>query len=219
MNLRALANEDYLLWEALALSLAIHLMMSRVGQLTFHFHEKHTVEIDITNMGRLGMPVVPRRVAAPAPTEPVAPPKEWVQPKPGQKAEPAPIPTKPVHAPPPEAPEPPPPSEYNVGIGGYNAVVLSRIPQLLNLSALRAILQRLYPETARSQGRQGMVVLDLHIDTEGHVKSVDVVQSGGADFDDAAKRAALLLRFTPAFLGSQRVAVKMRQAIQFKLEQ
>ena len=27
------------------------------------------------------------------------------------------------------------------------------------------------------------------------------------------------LRFTPAFLGSQRVNVKMRQAIQFKLEQ
>jgi outer membrane biosynthesis protein TonB len=45
------------------------------------------------------------------------------------------------------------------------------------------------------------------------------VQSAGTDFDQAAQKAAKLLRFTPAFLGSQRVGVKMRQAIQFKLEQ
>ena len=108
----------------------------------------------------------------------------------------------------------------NIASGwGGNVTVLSRIPQLLNLSDLRAILQRFYPEEARSQGRQGIVVLDLHIDTEGHVVSVDVVRLGGSDFDGAAMKAAKLLRFTPAFLGSQRVNVKMRQAIQFKLEQ
>jgi len=50
------------------------------------------------------------------------------------------------------------------------------------------------------------------------VKSADIVQSGGADFDEAARKAVSLLRFSPAFLGSQRVAVKMRQAIQFRLE-
>ena len=108
--------------------------------------------------------------------------------------------------------------EYSVGTGDGSANVHSRIPQLLNLSDLRAILQHFYPEEARSQGREGMVVLDIHIDTEGHVASVDVVRSGGSDFDEAARKAVNLLRFTPAFLGSHRVAVKMRQAIQFKLE-
>jgi TonB family protein len=212
---RSFFNDDYLLWEALVLSLGLHFCLLHAGTFTLHFQQKHTVEIDITNMGHIGMPAAPKQPAAPPP-KPAAKPKEWIQPQPGQKVAPAPIPTQPV-APTPE--EPPPPQEYSVGTGDINAPVLSRIPQLLNLSDLRAILQRFYPEQARSEGRQATVVLDLHIDTEGHVQNVDIVRSGGADFDDAAIRAAKLLRFTPAFLGSQRVGVKMRQAIQFKLEQ
>jgi protein TonB len=217
-TLRHLWSDDNLFWEALALSLGLHVFVSfKAGEFSLHYQQKHTVEIDITNMGHIGMPGPVRKAAAPAPApKPVAPPKEWVKPALNQKVVPAPFPTQPVPAPPPE--EAPPP-EYNVGTGGGSAIVLSRIPQLLNLSDLRTILQRFYPEEARSQGRQGIVVLDLHIDTEGHVASVDVVRSGGSDFDEAAKKAAKLLRFTPAFLGSQRVAVKMRQAIQFRLEQ
>jgi len=216
--LRTLWNDDNLFWEAFILSLGIHVFVSfKAGEFSLHYQQKHTVEIDITNMGHIGMPAPPRRAAAAPVPKPAAPPKEWVKPAPNQKVEPAPIPTQPVPAPPPE--EPPPPSEYSLGTGDASATVLTRIPQLLNLSDLRAILQRFYPEEARSQGREGMVVLDLHIDTDGHVKTVDVVRSGGPDFDEAAKKAVMLLRFTPAFLGTQRVAVKMRQAIQFKLEQ
>jgi TonB family protein len=135
--------------------------------------------------------------------------------RPQPESGPAQIPTQPV-TPTPE--EPPPPQEYNIGTGDATTV-LSRIPQLLNLSDLRAILHRFYPVQARTDGRQATVVLDLHIYTDGHVQNVDVVRSGGADFDAAAIRAVKLLRFTPAFLGSQRVGVKMRQAIQFKLEE
>ena len=207
-------NEDYLLGEALLLSLGLHFLLFHAGAMTFQFHEKHTVEIDITNMGHIGVPAAPKRAAAPPPPKPVAKPKEWVKPAPGQKMEPAPIPTAPVAALPPEEA---PPQEYSVGTGDATTV-LSRIPQLLNLSDLRAILKRYYPEEARSQGREGTVVLDLHIDKDGHVSAVDVVRSGGTDFDEAAKKAVMLLRFTPAFLGSERVGVKMRQAIQFKLE-
>ncbi|HVO32613.1 MAG TPA: energy transducer TonB, partial [Elusimicrobiota bacterium] len=155
---------------------------------------------------------------APAPPKPAPPRKEWVKPRPEQKVVPAPVPTKPV-APEPEPPPPeppPPPQEYAIGTGEVNN--LSRLPQLLNLSDLRAILKRFYPEEERSQGRGATVVLDIHIDTDGRVKSADIVQSGGADFDEAARKAVSLLRFSPAFLGSQRVAVKMRQAIQFRLE-
>lgn len=224
MNLRYFWNEDYLLSEALFLSVGVHFLLLHAGALTFHFQQKHTVEIDITNMGHLGMPGPAPRAAA-APPKPVARAKEWVKPAPDQKIVPAPIPTQPVPAPTPEEPPPAPAAtgngtgEYGIGTGDGSANVLSRIPQLLNLSDLRAILQRFYPEEARSQGREATVVLDVHIDTDGHVTSVDIVRSGASDFDEAAKKAAMLLRFTPAFLGSQRVAVKMRQAIQFKLEQ
>jgi TonB family protein len=88
----------------------------------------------------------------------------------------------------------------------------------VNLSDLQTIMRRCYPEDAREQGRQASVVLDLHIDTGGHVNQVDIVRSGGTEFDEAAIKVAKLLHFTPAFLGSRRVNVKMRQAIQFKLE-
>ena len=214
MTTRTFWNDDALFWEALALSLAIHVFVSfKAGEFSLHFEQKHTVEIDITNMGHIGMPTAPKP-AAPLP-KPTAKPKAWVAPAPNQKVVPAAIPTQPV-APTPE--EPPPPQEYNIGTGDATTV-LSRIPQLLNLSDLRVILQRFYPEQARSDGRQATVVLDLHIDTDGHVQNVDIVRSGGADFDAAAVRAVKLLRFTPAFLGSHRVGVKMRQAIQFKLEE
>jgi len=208
-------NEDYLLLEALVLSLGMHVLLFHAGEFSFHFQQKHTVEIDITNMGHIGMPGPAHKAAAPIPPKPAPKPKEWIKPAPNQKVEAAPIPTQAVPAPPPEEP---PPSEYNVGTGDGSANVLSRIPQLVNLSDLRAILQRFYPEEARSQGREGTVVLDIHINTDGHVTAVDIVKSGGSDFDAAAEKAVMLLRFTPAFLGSQRVGVKMRQAIQFKLE-
>ncbi len=219
MRFQALWNDDNLFWEALVLSLGIHVFVSfKAGEFSLHFQQKHTVEIDITNMGHIGMPAPVRQaVTPPTPAEPSAPRKEWVKPAINQKVVPAAIPTQPV-APTPEEP-PPPPQEYNIGTGDTSATVLSRIPQLLNLSDLRAILQHFYPEQARTDGRQATVVLDLHIDTDGHVQNVDVVRSGGADFDAAAIRAVKLLRFTPAFLGSQRVGVKMRQAIQFKLEE
>jgi len=224
MTFRDLFSDDYLLWEALGLSALLHLGLFHVSGWTYEFHQKHIVEIDITNMGHVGMPG-PARQAAPPP-KPAPRPKEWVKPATSQKVAPAPIPTQPVPAPAPEEPPPPSPAatgtgtgEYGIGTGDGSASVLSRIPQLLNLSDLRVILQRFYPEDARSQGRQATVVLDLHIDTDGHVTSADIVQSGGEDFDQAAKKAVLLLHFTPAFLGTQRVNVKMRQAIQFKLEE
>jgi TonB family protein len=94
---------------------------------------------------------------------------------------------------------------------------LSRLPQLLNLGDLHAILQRFYPEAERLRGNKGTVVIDLHVDMDGHVTSVDIVRSAAPDFDDAAKHVGLLLRFSPAYLGTQKVPVKLRQAIQFNL--
>ena len=126
----------------------------------------------------------------------------------------------------PAAPEPEPsptpgpagngaPGEYGEGEGDMAA--LTRLPQLLNLGDLRAILKRFYPEEERLRGRQGTVVIDLHVDADGRVTSVEIVRSAAPDFDEAAKRVGLLLRFSPAYLGAQKVPVKLRQAIQFNL--
>lgn len=226
MKRGSLWRDEYILWEALALSVMLHWFALHAGAISARLHHKETVEIDITNMGHLGSTALPKTADAPPP-KPVAKPKAWVQPSPEQKIAPAPIPTQPVPAPAPE-PQTPPLSptaatgpangEYGVGTGEGGEGQLSRLPQLLNLSDLNAILQRFYPEQARTERREATVVLDLHIDADGRVGSADIVQSGGADFDDAARRVVRLLKFTPAFVGSRRVAVKMRQAIQFKLE-
>jgi TonB family protein len=217
---RSFYNEDALLWEALVLSVFAHFLLFHVGAVSFRFHEKRTIEIDITNMGHLAMPYRTASSTAHA-AKSAAPAKEWLKPAPNQKTVPAPIPTQPVAPTPEEPPAPPAPGptngEYGIGAGETN--IISRIPQLRNLRDLNAILRRYYPEAERTAGHQGMVVCDLHIDMEGNVSAVDVVRSAGPAFDDAARNVAKLLHFTPAFLGAHRVPVKMRQAIQFKLEE
>lgn len=201
-------NEKNVFWEALAASLALHFLLFNAGNLSLKFPSRHVVEIDITNMGRLG-PVGAPRLSSPPP-KPAARPKKWLKSR-NPPANPAPIPTKAVAPTPEEAPPEP-------AAGGGSLVGLSRLPQLLNLTDLKTILRKLYPESERTEGREGTVVLDLHVDEDGNVTSAEVVKSAGAAFDEAAVRAAKLLRFSPAFLGSRRVPVKLRQAIQFKIE-
>jgi TonB family protein len=215
--MKALFKEEYLFREAIAASVALHLLMMNAGRLSFQWSQKHQVEIDITNMGHMGGPRPPAPApAAPAP-KPVAPPKEWTKPADDQKVAPAPIPTAPV----PQAPEPPPPplpAEIGINTGDGRQDQISKLPQLLNLSDLSIILQKFYPEKAREEGRQATVVMDIHIGQDGKINAVEVVQSGDPDFEAAAIHVAQLLRFKAACVNGQPVAVKMRQAIQFKLE-
>jgi len=213
----ALRREDNYIWEALGASLALHLLLFHAGDIGARLPKKREVELDITNM-RMSAPAEPRppQPRAPAPPKPAAPPKQWLQSAPGQKVAPAAAPTKPVpqEAPPP----PPPPAEIGVGTGDGRQLQLARLPQLLNLSDLAAIQQRFYPEDAREDGRQATVVLDIHIGGDGRVTGVEIVQSTDPEFDQPAIHVAQLLRFTPAYLADRPVAVKMRQAIQFKLQ-
>jgi TonB family protein len=180
------------------------------------------VELDLTLSGHLGSPGVPRTVRHSAPAAPIAAPKAWVAAKPNQKVAMPDLKTPTA----PEKPETPPPSTGGPsgGLGEVSVVEggnpgLTQLPQLLNLSDLSSILKRFYPERERVLGRGGTVVIDLHVDAEGQVKSVDVVRSGGADFDSAARRVGLLLRFSPAYMGAQKVPVRLRQAIRFNMAQ
>ncbi len=204
MNFRFLLRDNNLLWEAVIVSLVFHIVLINMGKFSFQFFERHTVEIDITSMGHIGMQQNQPKPAIPALKE-----EEWIKAARGKKVKPAPIPKKPV----------PPPKENPPEQNEYSGTTLSRIPLVSNFSDLKAILQKFYPEQARIEGRESDVTLDMHIDTEGTVRSVDIVSSGGSDFDEAAIKVAKLLKFTPAFVGSHRVAVKLRQTFQFRLEE
>jgi TonB family protein len=221
MNPETRWSDDRFIWKAFAISLSLHALLFGVKGLSPYTPANKFIEVDITNIGPPGA----ASGSAKAPDKPPDKIKKAARTKPQPPPAPTAVSVPSAAAPPPPEEQPPPQAaagnaagEYGIGTGDGSATVLSRIPVLLNLSDLRAILQRFYPEEARSRGREATVVLDIHINPGGRVTSVDIVRSGGADFDEAAKKAALLLRFSPAYLGTERVGVKMRQAIQFKLE-
>lgn len=101
---------------------------------------------------------------------------------------------------------------------GDGGTPLSAMPKLLNKDEIMALLRRFYPEAERRAGREGDVVVAIHIGRDGAVSSVDVLRSSGPAFDDAAKKVAALMRFSPAVsLGGKPVAVKLPQQVQFRL--
>ncbi len=208
-------DEDTLLWKMLALSFLLHVILFNLGKISWTPAGKPTMEIDLTStvsLGPLKKSGTPHAAAKPAPK------KEWVKPSPQQKSFPAPKPqSTPAEIP---KPTPNPLASNNAGSGSASSgtgIQVSRYPQLVNLNQLQALLKKFYPEEARLKHIESTVVLDIHLDASGHVVKVDLVKSGGSDFDAAAIKAAKLLRFTPAYVGDKPVAVKIRQAISFKI--
>ncbi|HOW28085.1 MAG TPA: energy transducer TonB [Elusimicrobiota bacterium] len=108
-------------------------------------------------------------------------------------------------------------SGYGYG-GEGDGVGLSRLPRLLNREEIRRNLQRFYPERERRLGQEGVVVVDVHIGDDGQVGRIEIVESGGESFDDAARAVVKEMRFSPAMVGPTPVAVKIRQSIVFRIE-
>jgi hypothetical protein len=64
-------------------------------------------------------------------------------------------------------------------------------------------------------GRGGRVTLDVRVSETGEVTDVELVESDADSLTiDAAKRAAWALRYHPALLGAERVAVWCRQVFE-----
>jgi len=103
------------------------------------------------------------------------------------------------------------------GTGEVDWIYLTDLPSMMNRDDLIRNMRRFYPESERRAGREGTVVLDVHIGRDGQVSAVDVVESAGPAFDEAAKKVIFAARFSPARIGLNNVAVKIRQAIAFQL--
>lgn len=91
-------------------------------------------------------------------------------------------------------------------------------PRLLNLDELQANIRKYYPETERRAGKESHVTLTLDIGVDGAVSDVRVAASGGADFDEAAKKAAQAMRFAPATKAGVPVAVEINEGIDFQTD-
>jgi len=75
-----------------------------------------------------------------------------------------------------------------------------------------------YPESARRDGAQGLVVLDVTVSPEGTPLDVAVAQSSGvATLDAAAVSAVIRWRFAPARRDGDAVEARIRIPVRFRL--
>lgn len=105
------------------------------------------------------------------------------------------------------------------GEGEVDLVYLTDRPRLLNKEELLRAVRRLYPEEERRAGREGTVGVLVHLNRDGQVAALDIADSDGPLFDEAARKALSLARYAPARQGERAVAVKFKQPILFRLEE
>lgn len=238
------AGEE-LFHRCLAASLALHVGVFFLSRFLSQasFRSPAGFEIDLTHSflggtgpAKLGAPkpLVPKAAGEPLPAErgvtPAAipvPPKDWVLPGPHTK----------TVEPPPEAAATRggavggtgtsplvggsgPGADYGTPDGtGDGGSGLLQWPRLLNRDEMLANLRRFYPESERRAGREGRVVVALHIGADGRVDPVDVVSGSSPAFDAAARKVGALMRFAPAVGPRGPVPVKLPQTILFRLEE
>ena len=76
-----------------------------------------------------------------------------------------------------------------------------------------------YPESARRQGVEGIVLLKMRITEQGRVEDVQVERSAGhSDLDQAAMEAVKHWHFEPARRAGEAVAVWVIIPVEFKIQ-
>lgn len=75
-----------------------------------------------------------------------------------------------------------------------------------------------YPVEAKKRGIQGKVIFEILIDKDGKVRDVVLLKSLEDSLDIAAREAMLKFKFSPAQMDDEKVAVKIKYAINFVLE-
>jgi len=79
-------------------------------------------------------------------------------------------------------------------------------------------IQPHYPEHARLMGRESDVKLELTVEADGRVSHVEVLSSGGEEFDREAEDALERARFFPARKASEPVATLVSFTVRFRLD-
>jgi protein TonB len=105
-----------------------------------------------------------------------------------------------------------------IGSGSGNGQGSSGNGIALTQASYRDTPKPVYPESARSEGREGRVLLRVLVDDQGRTKSVEINSSSGSDaLDRAAAEAIRRWRFHPARYGNQTVESWLRIPIEFRL--
>jgi protein TonB len=118
-----------------------------------------------------------------------------------------------------EAAPPPPSMEEEV----MDFFAVEEPPQIQGgQQKLYEYLQRnnLYPEMARKAGIPGDVLIGFVVSSKGEPTDVQVIQERPKDlgFGEAGVKAIKAMKFSPGYQRDRPVAVRMQQAIRFRLE-
>ncbi len=76
-----------------------------------------------------------------------------------------------------------------------------------------------YPSLARRMGKEGRVVLKLLIDRDGRLRDIEVVESAGFGFLEAAITAAKQSTYAPAVRNGEAVTSRAILPVRFRLDE
>jgi TonB family protein len=105
-----------------------------------------------------------------------------------------------------------------VGEGRPPAILFDRAPEIVNRAEVEAVLVRAYPPSLREAGIGGTVQVWFSIDESGRVTQMELAKSSGfRALDEAAIQVARTIKFAPADLDGQKVAVVIQLPITFRV--
>jgi protein TonB len=115
---------------------------------------------------------------------------------------------------------PPPPSASSEDISAAPTFTPYTVrPRLKNEAEVQRALMRFYPPLLRDAGISGTVQMWFFIDENGKVQKTTVNQSSGYEaFDEAAKKVAALMQFSPALNRDKKVPVWVSIPIVFQTQ-
>ncbi|MEJ2217257.1 MAG: energy transducer TonB [Gemmatimonadota bacterium] len=115
---------------------------------------------------------------------------------------------------------PPPPSAESKDISAAPTFTPFTVrPELKNKTEVAKALERFYPPLLRDAGISGTVQMWFFIDENGKVQKTQVNQSSGYEaFDEAAKKVAQLMQFSPALNRDKKVPVWVSIPIVFQTQ-
>lgn len=95
-------------------------------------------------------------------------------------------------------------------------VIVEQMPEIIG--GTEAIYKYLkYPEMARKAGLEGLVVVQVVVETDGRPTDPQVVRSPGPILDEAALEAVMQLRFKPGMQRGKPVRVRYAMPVRFRL--
>ncbi|HSN91954.1 MAG TPA: energy transducer TonB [Anaeromyxobacteraceae bacterium] len=109
-----------------------------------------------------------------------------------------------------------PPSAL-VGDMPADPTAVDRLPRLVGQPRAED-LRALYPESARREGIEGDVRLEILVSEDGEVREARVARGAGHGFDEAARALALRMRFEPALRAGRPVPVWIPWTWKFRLD-